>query len=260
MLLISCSQEQAVDISMLQVDKGLAYLKDTDRLFTGTAVSYYENGQLQSEQHFDNGTLDGRNVFLDESGTLKLELNIDNSFLDGVFYSRDGDYIFNATFDHGVLIQRQIQYQLADTTIIQTYAENLLTTQELDSKGAIITITEKPFSDKNIATAAIEENMLLVAFAENAQLTGRLFYQNGDIIFQENYVNGLLDILLYHDQSADNKIYHCYYEGEVLEADSDEICTNLPIKRGVVEAILLARAKRHIINPSLKQICLFRVY
>ena len=47
MLLISCSQEQAVDISMLQVDKGLAYLKDTDRLFTGTAVSYYENGQLQ---------------------------------------------------------------------------------------------------------------------------------------------------------------------------------------------------------------------
>lgn len=218
---------------MLQTENGFAYLKGTDRLFTGTAVSYYENGQLQSEQHFDNGAINGRQVFLDETGTIKLELNIDDSFLDGAFYSRDGDYIFNAIFEKGVLIQREIQYQLADTTIIQTYAENLLTTRELDSKGAIITITEKPFSDKNIATAAIEENMLLVTFSENAQLTGRLFYQNGDIIFQENYVNGLLNILLYHDQADGNKIYHCYYEGEVLETASDDICSNLPIKRAL---------------------------
>ena len=229
--LISCSNEMSVDISMLQINNGLFYLGTTDHLFSGTAVSYYEDGQQKSEQHVVNGNITGKNIFYDEDGTIKLEVYITDSFLNGDFYSRDDDDIFSAIFDRGVLVQREIQYQLADITIIQNYANNVLTTRELDLAGELIATTEVPFTDNNMATVAIEADMLVVSFTEGQQLTGRLFYRDGDIIFQENYVNGLLNILLYHDQANGNIIYHCYYEGARLEASSDEICTSLPVNR-----------------------------
>lgn len=47
--LISCSKEQFVDTSMLQLSNDFFYLKSTDQLFTGSAVSFYENGQKKSD-------------------------------------------------------------------------------------------------------------------------------------------------------------------------------------------------------------------
>jgi antitoxin component YwqK of YwqJK toxin-antitoxin module len=232
-LLSACNKTQPIDSAMLQFNDNLAYLKNTDQLFSGTVIDYYENGQQKSEQQFENGVISGRNIFFTEDGSVKLEVNISDSFLDGIFYSKDGDYSYKATFDNGTLVQREIQYQLIDNTVIQNYAENLLSTRELNSAGELVSTTEIPYEDNNIAKASVEAEMLVVSFSGNQKLRGRLFYQNGDITFQENYVNGLLNILLYHDQADGNKIYHCYYEGAKLEAGSDEICTNLPINRGL---------------------------
>jgi antitoxin component YwqK of YwqJK toxin-antitoxin module len=250
---ISCSKEQFVDTSMLQLSNDFFYLKSTDQLFTGSAVSFFENGQKKSEQHVQNGVLsglvknwypngnikseesfkdnliNGKNIFFHESGEIKLKININDSLLEGTFYYQEGDYIYNAFFSNGILMRSEIQYQLAENTIIQTYADNMLLTQELSNEGEIIETTQKSYYERTSASASMNDGMLAVSFTEAGLFAGRLIFQNGEIIFQENYVNEQLDILLYHDRGVGNRIYHCYYADRALESGSDEICTNLPI-------------------------------
>lgn len=252
-MLVSCSKEQFVDTSLLQLSNGLFYLKSTDQLFTGAVVSFYENGQKKSEQHiqdgvlsglvknwysngnikseenFKNNLINGKNIFYSENGEIKLEINIADALLEGTFYYREDDYTYNAFFSKGLLMRSEIQYQLTDNTIIQTYAGNMLLTQELSSENEIIETTQKPYDEKTTATASIEDSMLVVSFIEDGLFTGRLIFQNGDILFQENYVNEQLDILLFHDRNAGNRIYHCYYEDSELESGSDDICSSLAI-------------------------------
>ncbi len=252
-MLLSCSKEQFVDTSMLQLSNGLFYLKSTDQLFSGAALSFYENGQKKSEQHVQDGVLsgltknwypngnikseenfkdnliNGQNIFYFANGEIKLEINIADSLLEGTFYYQEDDYIYNAFFTRGILMRSEIQYQLAENTIIQTYADNMLLTQELNNENEIIETTQKPYNEITTASASIDDGMLVVSFIEGGLIAGRLIFQNGDIIFQENYVNEQLDILLYHDREADNRIYHCYYEDSALESGSDDICTSLPV-------------------------------
>jgi antitoxin component YwqK of YwqJK toxin-antitoxin module len=253
LVLFSCSMEQFEDIAMLEINNGLFYLKSTGQLYSGMAVAsfkdgqrkyvqsfrngvlsglvktWHPNGKIRSEEHYNNNLISGKNIYFHESGEIKLEINIADSLLEGTFHYQEDDYIYSAFFSNGKLTRSEIQYQLADNIIIQTYANSMLFTSEFTKENEIIETTQKTYIDKTNASAFLDNGILVVSFNEEGQLAGRLFFKNGDIVLQENYVNGQLDILLYHDREAGNRIYHCYYQGSALESDSDDICSNLPV-------------------------------
>jgi hypothetical protein len=96
--------------------------------------------------------------------------------------------------------------------------------------GEILGSYESDYTELTQASVATQQGMLVIRFEEPDQLIGRLFFLNGEVQYQENYVDGELSILLYHDRSAGNDIMHCYYERGELLSVSDAVCTDLPLR------------------------------
>lgn len=252
LLLFSCSREEPVDISRLELEGERFYLREDDDPFSGKATSSYADGQIKSEQnyrdgalsgpsrswyqngnqkseeHYENNRLAGQSTYFRQDGTIKLTISISEGLLDGNFYYQEDDYSYNADFSKGVLSRREIQYQLVENTIIQTYENRNLSAVEINPEGAIVATTQQAYPVMITATARIDNGMLAITFLEDDELGRRLFFRHGDVVMQENYVDGELDILLYHDRSEGKRIYHCYYEGSMLQPVSDEICASLP--------------------------------
>jgi antitoxin component YwqK of YwqJK toxin-antitoxin module len=230
LLLFSCASEEPTQVSSLLLLENRYYLEDSGDPFSGKAVSWYENGQQASELSFLQGMFAGQQHYWYENGDRKLTIHINDSLPDGVFYYQEDDYVFDALYEKGVLLSREIRYQLDFRTIWQTYADKTLFTLELNADIEIVAASEQAYEEVALASANILNGMLVISFAEEDALIGRLFFQDGEVIFQENYVDGELSILLYHDRSRDNTIFHCYYDGGSLQAVSDDICARLPAR------------------------------
>jgi len=230
LLLFSCAPEEPVEVSSLLLQENRYYPEDSDEPFSGMAVSWYENGQRASELSFLQGMFAGQQHYWYDNGDRKLAIHINDSLPDGVFYYQEDDYVFDALYENGVLLSREIRYQLDLSTIRQTYADKTLSTLELNADNEIMAASEQAYEESALASASILNGMLVISFTEEGTLIGRLFFQDGEVIFQENYVDGELSILLYHERSEGNTIFHCYYDGGSLQAVSDDICTRLPAR------------------------------
>ncbi len=230
LLLFSCASVESVDISKLVLVENRYYLEGSEEPFSGTAVSWYVNGQQASELNFQEGMFAGQQHYWYDNGDRKLAIHISDSFPDGLFYYQEEDYVFDALYEKGVLLSREIRYQLDLSTIWQIYADKTLSTLELNADNEIVAASEQAYEEAALASASILNGMLVLSFAEEDALIGRLFFQDGEVIFQENYVEGELSILLYHERSAGNTIFHCYYDRGRLQAVSDDICTRLPAR------------------------------
>ena len=65
LILVACTKEVEVDFMQIDLREGVAYEENTNRKFTGTAVSYYDNGQIESRISYKNGILNGNEDYYD---------------------------------------------------------------------------------------------------------------------------------------------------------------------------------------------------
>lgn len=226
--LLSCNRGNETDTDRLELRAGLYYLTGSDQPYSGRAIATDENGQMQAALNFRNGSYADQVKYWDENGTVKLEANMVGGLLNGRFTYQEDDYRYDALYENGALLNREIHYEQDGIKVIQRYADNTLITSELNQDDEVIGSYEQSYTELTRASVATEQGMLVISFAEPDQLIGRLFFLDGEVQYQENYVDGELSILLYHERSAGNAILHCYYDRGELLTVSDAICTDLP--------------------------------
>ena len=85
-----CSKE--VPREQIVMRNGLAYEVNSQTPFTGIAVDYYENGQLEYKENFKDGRRNGRTEFYYENGQLQYEWNYKDGKPEGLqeSYYEDG--------------------------------------------------------------------------------------------------------------------------------------------------------------------------
>ncbi len=230
LVLLSCTSRKVADTTMLELKADFYYLAGSDQPYSGRAISTDENGQVMAVLNFLNGSYADQVRYWDENGALILEVNMADGLLNGRFTYQEEDYRYDARYDKGELLNREIRYAQDGIKVIQRYADSTLTTSELNQDGEVIGSYEQAYTELTRASVATEKGMLVISFAEPDQLIGRLLFLDGKVLYQENYVDGELSILLYHERSAGNNILHCYYDNGELLALSDAICTELPLR------------------------------
>jgi antitoxin component YwqK of YwqJK toxin-antitoxin module len=117
--LLSCTKESTTDSSMLVLKANRYYLQDESQPYSGQATAFHENGQQQAKLDFVNGSYAGLVKYWDESGEVKLEANIRDGLLHGKFYYQEEDYLYDALYEQGELLSREIRYQQDETRVIQ---------------------------------------------------------------------------------------------------------------------------------------------
>ena len=81
-LLVSCSNEVPSD--KLVERQGIKYEINSTTPFTGSSVSYYENGQLMSKHNYKDGERDGLSEWFHENGQLLDRENYKNREREGL--------------------------------------------------------------------------------------------------------------------------------------------------------------------------------
>ena len=84
-LLVSCSNE--VPEEELVERQGITYETNSTTPFTGSSVSYHENGQLKSRENYKDGKEDGLYERFYGNGQLDLRENYKNGKKDGLYES-----------------------------------------------------------------------------------------------------------------------------------------------------------------------------
>ena len=70
LILVSCSPTPEIPPIELVVKQGIVYEVNSTTPFTGSEVSYHENGQLELRGNYKNGKQDGLEEWFDENGLL----------------------------------------------------------------------------------------------------------------------------------------------------------------------------------------------
>ena len=83
-LLSSYSYSEEVSEDQLVEREGVYYKKFSTTPFTGTAIDYYENGQLELIVNFKDGKQDGPYGSYKENGHLEYRGNYKNGKMDGL--------------------------------------------------------------------------------------------------------------------------------------------------------------------------------
>lgn len=66
LILVACSEEVEVDFMQIDEREGVAYKENSNKKFTGVAVSYDDSGQISSRTSYKNGILNGNEEFYNE--------------------------------------------------------------------------------------------------------------------------------------------------------------------------------------------------
>ena len=82
LILVSCSNE-VPDDKLVERD-GIIYEVNSTTPFTGSSVSYHENGQLNKRENYKNGQQDGPSEWFHENGQLGGKGNYKNGEQDGL--------------------------------------------------------------------------------------------------------------------------------------------------------------------------------
>ena len=82
-LLVSCSPPPEVPSNQLVERQGIKYEINSTTPFTGSSVSYHENGQLKKVENYKNGKREGVETYF-ENGQLEFRGNYKNGEPDGL--------------------------------------------------------------------------------------------------------------------------------------------------------------------------------
>jgi antitoxin component YwqK of YwqJK toxin-antitoxin module len=101
LIISSCSKEVPSD-QLVERD-GIYYEVNSQTGFTGTSISYYENGQLWEKITYTNGELDGVHERYYENGQLKYRINFKDDKYDGPYESHhnNGQLWYKTTYKNG---------------------------------------------------------------------------------------------------------------------------------------------------------------
>ncbi len=97
------------DCNELALDEGYNhfYFKDRTRGFNGDCFSIYPNGQHRVEKHFVDGKVDGQMRTFYENGQVKTEQTFEMNLQTGlkINYSKEGDTTYHAIYERGKLVE-----------------------------------------------------------------------------------------------------------------------------------------------------------
>ena len=104
-LLSSYSYSEEVPFNQLVERQGITY-KISTTPFTGTSVSYHENGQLSTKVNIKNGKPDGLWEGFYENGQLKERGNKKDGLSDGLteWYKDDGSVWVKQCYKNGIMV------------------------------------------------------------------------------------------------------------------------------------------------------------
>ncbi|SVE38063.1 uncharacterized protein METZ01_LOCUS490917, partial [marine metagenome] len=103
LILVSCSPTPEIPPIELVVKQGIVYEVNSTTPFTGSDVSYYENGQLKRKGNFIDGKEDGLHESYYENGQLDFRGNYKNGEEEGLFeqYYDNGQLEMRGNFIDG---------------------------------------------------------------------------------------------------------------------------------------------------------------
>ena len=115
MLTVGYSQEtdaKPIDGSTLVWKDGLYYAPDSDKLYSGESVWYYEDGQKKSEITYKNGKQDGLYTAWYENGQQASEVTYKDGKWDGkwTLWYENGQKSGEATYKDGKRIEESFTY------------------------------------------------------------------------------------------------------------------------------------------------------
>ena len=121
MLFVGCSSDketpssqarEPIDGSTLVWKDGLYYAPDSDKLYSGESVWYYEDGQKKSEITYKNGKQDGLYTAWYENGQQASEVTYKDGKWDGkwTLWYENGQKSGEATYKDGKRIEESFTY------------------------------------------------------------------------------------------------------------------------------------------------------
>ena len=176
-LLVSCSPPPEVPSNQLVERQGIKYEINSTTPFTGSSVSYHENGQLKSRENYKDGEIDGLYEGFYDNGQLETRTNYKIGTEEG---------LQEEFFDNGQL-QEKRNIENGELVLHQTF----------NQEG-------NPLNDLTFNNG--KKTGVEVGFRENDQLWWRgnyknnkrdglweWFYNNGQLWEKRNYKNELLE-------------------------------------------------------------------
>ena len=101
LIITSCSKE--VPLEQTVERNGITYEVNSEEPFTGTTVSYYENGQLEQRSTLKDGKEDGLQESYYENGQLESTRNFKDGKQDGPYevYEDNGQLKYEICYKNG---------------------------------------------------------------------------------------------------------------------------------------------------------------
>ncbi|MDB9737877.1 toxin-antitoxin system YwqK family antitoxin [Gammaproteobacteria bacterium] len=213
LIITSCSKEVPSD--QLVERNGIYYEVNSQTGFTGTSISYYENGQLEEKITYTNGELDGSMELYFGNGQLQNKVTNKNGVLDGPseVYFKNGQLQINTNFKNGELDGHSERY----------YPNGLLSFKGTYKNGELDGLSEEYYEGGQVKEKSNYKDGLLdgpsETYLENGQVKEKsnykdglldgpseTYFENGQVNRKRNYKEGILKEIEYYDEKG-NKVF-----------------------------------------------------
>ena len=199
-LLVSCSNE-IIENSELVERQGKAYKINSEKPFTGDAVTYHKNGQVSLTTSYKNGLMEGvKNEFYD-NGQLLSSVNYFMGLKEGAenIYYLSGELHFEKMYKNGNLTDER-RFDKEGTEVFFVFVDDNF---QFTSKSELTQITKLIVLEEGIET----EDWSYVRVFGNKPVTGKIvsFEENESIDFEGFLING-----------QENGIFKYYDNGKLI--------------------------------------------
>ena len=198
--LVSCSNE-IIKNSELVERQGITYKINSEKPFTGDAVSYHKNGQISLTTSYKNGLQEGiKNEFYD-NGQLLSSVNYFMGLKEGPenLYYLSGELHYEKIYKNGNLTDER-RFDKEGTEVFFMFEDDNF---RFTSKSELTQITKLIELEEGIET----QDWSYVRVFGNKPVTGKIvsFRENESINFEGSLING-----------QENGIFKYYSNGELI--------------------------------------------
>ena len=203
LIITSCSKEVPSD-QLVERD-GVYYEVNSQTGFTGTSISYYENGQLEEKRNYKNGKRHGNQEMYFENGQLESKEEYkDGLIIDGIYesYEKNGQLFNKSTYKNHKLVYRET-YISGQLIAIMTVNEDRSWEHKYYYDDRLYQINTYDKDNEKLVTEEYYENGQLESKEnwKDGQLHGprESYSQNGELEKQSCYKEGISVVMSYCD-------------------------------------------------------------
>lgn len=207
--LVSCSNE-IIENSELVERQGKAYKINSEKPFTGDAVTYHKNGQVSLTSSYKNGLKEGiRDEFYD-NGQLLSSVNYFMGLKEGAenVYYLSGELNYEKIYKNGNLTDQR-RFDKDGTEVFFTFWDD---EYRYTSKSELTEISKIIEHEEGIET----EDWSYVRVLGNKPVTGKIvnYDDNGSISYEGFLTNGQENgIFKYYNEDGNLSFYENYSDG-----------------------------------------------